>query len=84
VGLVPPRTERACAAVYGNGRYWIRTPVGNAEENASSPARGAESDALAAPVDLGAFLNWWGTLDEDTRRAVLQVMMAASWRTQEP
>jgi hypothetical protein len=27
---------------------------------------------------LGAFLRWWGTLDEDTRRKLVQVMMASS------
>jgi hypothetical protein len=40
--------------------------------------------AYGAQVDrFGDFLRWWGTLDEDTRRAMLQVMMAASWRTQD-
>jgi hypothetical protein len=32
---------------------------------------------------LGAFLRWWVSLDKGTRWAMLQVMMAASWRTQE-
>jgi hypothetical protein len=72
------------AAKWGNGRRGIRTPVGNTEENASSPDRGAESDALAAPVDLVAFLRWWGTLDEDTRWKLLQAMMASSRRVSEP